>query len=209
MNIPIVYEDDWLLVVDKPSGLLVIPSPRNEKRTLTSIINDDLKAKGVAYRAHPAHRLDRETSGLLIYAKGKSSQKKMMQEFAQKSVHKTYIAFVQGNIRSASGTINTPIEKRPALTKFKLLTNRKNYAVVEAIPLTGRTNQLRIHFKEIGHPIVGETKFAFRKDFTLKYKRLCLHAKGLEFKHPVTGKRVILQAELAADMAHFLESHAD
>lgn len=208
MNIPIIYEDDSLMVVDKPAGLLVIPTPKKEPRTLTSILNNDLKERGIAYRLHPCHRLDRETSGLIIYAKGKALQKKLMQEFASRRVKKGYLAFVQGALDKAQGKIKTSIEGESALTKYKVIQKRKDFTVVEAAPATGRTNQLRIHFKHLGHPIVGESKFAFRKDFKLRFKRLCLHAKALEFTHPVTGKTVSLSAELPNDMQEFLNRHA-
>ncbi|MBU1090264.1 MAG: RluA family pseudouridine synthase, partial [Candidatus Omnitrophica bacterium] len=88
MNIPIIFEDDWLLVVDKPTGLLVIPTPKKEKRTLTSILNEEFKSRGAEYNLHPCHRLDRETSGLIIYAKGKSAQKKTAELFRQKKIIK-------------------------------------------------------------------------------------------------------------------------
>ena len=196
MNIPVIYEDAWLLVADKPSGLLVIPTPKNEKRTLTSILG-----------LHPCHRLDRQTSGLIIYAKGKSVQKKMMDEFKQKKVKKTYIAFVQGNVSGNQGQIQNPIEGQKAITKYRVIQRIKDFTVVEVMPLTGRTNQIRIHFKQIHYPIVGETKFAFRRDFALKAKRLCLHAKALEFIHPVTKKHIHLSIDLPQDLKEFLNNH--
>ena len=176
MNIPVVYEDNWLLVVDKPPGLLVIPTPKKEQRTLNSILNEDLKKRGLSYLAHPCHRLDRETSGLIVYAKGKSIQKKMMALFQQKKVKKTYIAFVQGNLKQNQGEISQPIEGASAITQYKVIEKRKDFSVVELNPLTGRTNQIRMHLKGVGHPIVGESKFAFRKDYALKAIRVCLHA---------------------------------
>ena len=194
-NIPIIYEDNWLLVVDKPSGLLTIPTPKKESRTLTSIL-----------KAHPCHRLDRETSGLIIYAKGKSTQKKMMQEFKDKRVKKKYIAFVQGYPKN-QGEIKNPIEGRLSLTRYKVIEKRKDFSILEALPLSGRTNQLRIHFKQIGHPILGDTRFAFRRDFKIKAKRLCLHAQSVEFTHPITGKLIRLEAELAQDLKEFLKTH--
>jgi 23S rRNA pseudouridine1911/1915/1917 synthase len=204
MNIPVVYEDDWLMIVDKPSGLLVIPTPKKESRTLTSILNDDLKNKGLSYRLHPCHRLDRETSGLIIYAKGKSAQKKMMQEFKNKKIEKTYIAFVQGKFNKNPGQINIPIEGKRALTRYRVLQSYKDLSIVEVSPLTGRTNQIRIHFKQMGHPILGETKYAFRRDFKLKAKRLCLHAQGLKFVHPLTRESVSVVVPLPLDMKDFL-----
>jgi RluA family pseudouridine synthase len=205
MNIPVVYDDDWLLVVDKPSGLLVVPTPKNELRTLTSILNEDLKKKGKTHRLHPCHRLDRQTSGLIIYAKGKSIQKKMIDEFKSRMVKKTYIAFIQGLLSKNKGQIDTPIENLRSVTGYQVLQRRKDFTIIRAMPLTGRTNQIRIHFKNIGHPLVGETKFAFRKDYRLRAKRLCLHAESLEFIHPVTKKIVSIHSELAKDLKEFLK----
>lgn len=196
MNIPIVYEDNWLLVVNKPSGLLTIPTPKKESRTLTSILN-----------LYPCHRLDRETSGLIIYAKGKSVQKKMMGLFKQRKIKKTYLAFVQGNLIQNQGKIKNPLEGLNALTKYKVIQKRKDFTIVEVMPLTGRTNQIRIHFKMIGHPIMGETKYAFRRDFKLRAKRLCLHAKILEFIHPITHKVLRLTTDLPKALKEFLDKH--
>ena len=196
MNIPIVYEDDFLLIVDKPSGLLTVPTPKNEKRTLTSILG-----------LYPCHRLDRDTSGLIIYAKTKPIQQEIMEEFRQRLVKKTYIAFVQGIPHDQQGVIKNKIDGLSAQTSYKVIEKREDFAIVEATPLTGRTNQIRIHFKVIGHPILGETKYAFRRDFKIKAKRLCLHAARLEFKHPVNKKVVSLRSDLPKELQEFLNSH--
>jgi RluA family pseudouridine synthase len=196
VNIPIIYEDEWLLVVDKPSGLLTVPTPKNEKRTLTSILN-----------LYPCHRLDRETSGLIIYAKDKSIQEKIMDQFRGRKVHKTYTAFVRGSPYSSQGEVKHKIEGLTAVTRYKVIAKRKDFAIVEVNPLTGRTNQIRIHFKQIGHPVLGETKYAFRRDFTIKAKRLMLHAAKLEFVHPVTGKLLQLKSDLPDYLKDFLKSH--
>ncbi|RKY31670.1 MAG: hypothetical protein DRP74_04335 [Candidatus Omnitrophota bacterium] len=206
-NIPVVYEDEWFLVIDKPAGLLTIPSPKKDSRVLTNILNEDLKRRGVSYRLHPCHRLDKETSGLIIYAKGKSSQHKMMEEFKQKRIKKTYLAFVQGLLKKNQGNIDFPIEGRPACTKYKILQRKKDFTIVEVNPLTGRKNQIRIHFKQIGHPLVGEDKFAFRRDFRLRSKNLCLHAKALEFRHPFTKKTLYLNSPLPMKMRDFLNKN--
>jgi 23S rRNA pseudouridine1911/1915/1917 synthase len=208
VNIPIIYEDNWLLAVNKPSGLVIIPTPKKEERTLTSILNEDLKQRGLLYRLHPCHRLDRETSGLILYAKGKSIQKKMMDDFKHKKIKKTYIAFVQGTLFKNQGEIKENIEGLSAVTKYKVIQRRQDFTLVEVMPLTGRTNQIRIHFKEIGHPVVGETKYAFRRDFKLRAKRLCLHAKILEFIHPVAKKHINLSIDLPEDLKEFLQKHA-
>jgi 23S rRNA pseudouridine1911/1915/1917 synthase len=206
-NIPVVYEDEWLLIVDKPPGLLTIPTPRGETRTLTSILNDEIKKRGDKFNLHPCHRLDKETSGLIIYAKGKSAQQKMMDLFYQHKVDKSYIAFVQGNLARDEGEIKNWIEGKNAITRYKVCQRKKDFSIVEARPLTGRTNQIRIHFKQIGHPVVGDDKFAFRKDFVLRSKHLCLQAKAINFPHPVNAKIISLDIPLAKYLRDFLEKH--
>jgi len=204
VNIPVIYEDEWLLVLNKPSGLLTIATWRNERRTLSSILNADAREKGLAYRLHPCHRLDRETSGLIIYAKGKSIQKKMMWLFKERKIKKAYIAFVQGVLPKEQGEIRDRIEGLSALTRYRTVEKRKDFSVVEVQPFTGRTNQIRIHFKNQGCPILGDTKYAFRRDFKLKAKRLLLHAKSAEFIHPVDGRHISLTVDLPVEMKEFL-----
>jgi 23S rRNA pseudouridine1911/1915/1917 synthase len=207
VNIPISYEDPWFLIVDKPSGLLTIPAPDKKSKTLTEILNADLREKNTTYRLHPCHRLDRETSGLIIYAKGKSIQKKMMQEFKDKKIKKTYVAFVQGKLFPQKDKINNRIQGQSALTEYQVIERRRNFTVLKVNPLTGRKNQIRIHFKQINHPIVGEDRFSFRKDFSLKFKRLCLHAKELEFEHPITKRKIWVNSEMPCDLKNFLTAH--
>jgi len=131
----------------------------------------------------------------------------MSDAFRDRLVQKKYIAFVHGKLAHSEGKITVPIEGKNALTKYKVTQEKSNYSVVEVYPVTGRTNQIRIHFKQIQHPLVGEDKFVFRKDFALRFKRVCLHAKYLEFKHPHTGKTVVLEVPLPLDMQEFLEEH--
>ncbi|MFA6320955.1 MAG: RluA family pseudouridine synthase [Candidatus Omnitrophota bacterium] len=202
----IVYEDDWLIVVDKPSGLLVIPTPRKETNTLSDLLNKELDERGVEVNAYPCHRLDRETSGLILYAKGKKVQQSLMDEFKNRRVKKAYIAFVHGNVKNTSGEISIGIFNRnksrnePALTKYRVLEKRGAFTIVEAEPVTGRTNQIRIHFAKISHPLVGESVYAFRKDFKLRFKRTALHAQTLEFTHPVTKEKLKFTSPLPKDM---------
>ena len=188
--IEIIFEDPYLMIVNKPSGLLVIPTPKNEKNTLTNKLNEILLKRNESVKAHPCHRLDRDTSGLIIYAKGKSVQQKMMTLFHENHVSKKYFAIASGYIDKKEGTINFRIEGKTAITKYKVIEQNENYTVVEIELLTGRTNQIRIHFKDIGHPLLGETKFAFRKDFKIKFKRLALHSHSIEFTHPVTNEKM-------------------
>jgi len=211
-RLKIVFEDDHLIIVDKPAGILVIPAGKNEKN-LTDIVNEYLDGKNLEVNAYPCHRLDRETSGLMIFAKGKSAQKKMMEEFHKKNVKKLYTAFLHGRMKSDHGDIRNPVfvrskgRKEDALTRFRVTERRKDFTVVQAEPVTGRTNQIRIHFKQLGHPLVGESVFAFRKDFDLKFKRVALHAGFLEFTHPITGVVLSFTSDLPADMAAFLSKN--
>ena len=206
----IVYEDEQLIVVDKPSGMLVIPTPKKETNTLTDLLNRELDERGIEANAYPCHRLDRETSGLIIYAKGKSIQQVMMEEFKKRAVKKTYIAFVNGRTAKDFDIIRKRIYNRnknrndEAVTRYKTLERREDFTILEAEPVTGRTNQIRIHFKEIGHPLVGESVFAFRKDFKLKFKRVALHAAYIRFAHPVTRRKLEFSAPMPGDMEKFL-----
>ena len=195
-------------MVNKPAGLLTVPTPKHEEsRTLTSILNQDVENRGLKYRLYPCHRLDRETSGLLIYAKSRSIEAKMIEAFRNKLIRKKYIAFVHGKLTPAQGVISSAIEGKSALTKYRVTREKSNYSVVEVSPVTGRTNQIRIHFKSIQHPLVGEDKFVFRKDFALRFRRLCLEAQELNFKHPVTGKHLTINIDLADDLKDFLARH--
>lgn len=207
----IIYEDEAIMVVDKPSGMLVIPTPKKEKNTLTDFVNKYLDEKKLEINAYPCHRLDRETSGIVIYAKGKRIQSLMMDEFRKRAVKKAYIAFVRGNVKKDFDTIENAIYNRnkdrneAAITRYRVLERRDVFTVVEAEPVTGRTNQIRIHFAMMGHPILGETIYAFRKDFKIRFKRVALHALRIAFMHPVTKEEVVFSAPIAPDMEKFLK----
>ena len=218
-NFKIIHEDDEVIVIDKPSGILVTPDFKNQTPTLTDFLNKYLISGGRQYRAYPCHRIDRETSGLVIFAKGEMNQKLLMQEFKLRKVKKRYIAFVQGALNSAKGTIksyisssfkhnNKDFRKSPklAITDYRVIAFARDFSVVEIRPITGRTNQIRIHFKQLRHPLLGERKYAFGKDFALKFRRLALHASNLVFLNPVTHKRIEVSSDLPNDMQSFIDS---
>lgn len=202
----ILHEDEALIVLDKPTGMLTIPTPRGETNTLSDWINRHLDERGIEVNAYPCHRIDRETSGLVLYAKGKSLQQKVMEAFKERQVRKQYFALAHGQVRGKSGKIEKPIYNRnkrrseKALTLYRSLGRTVDFTALEVSPVTGRTNQIRIHFAEIGHPLVGESVFAFRRDFKLKFKRVALHAWKLMLKHPVTGERVTFEAPVPDDL---------
>lgn len=202
----IIYEDAWLIVVDKPSGMLVIPTPKKETNTLTDLLNRELDERGIEVNAYPCHRLDRETSGIIIYAKGKSAQRLMMEEFRARRIKKVYTAFARGAVSKNFDSIRNPIYNRnkrknePAETRYKVVERREAFTVLEIEPTTGRTNQIRIHLKGIGHPLLGERVYAFRKDFDIKFKRTALHASFIRFTHPITKEVLSFASPLPNDM---------
>ncbi len=212
IQIPVLYEDENCLVFNKPSGLLVIPTDKNEDRTLVNIVNQ--QQGGDLY---PAHRLDRDTTGVILFAKGKDNQQKLMQFFKDKQVNKTYIAFVHGRVAEPRGKIRIPIKDfhqrkfqshlpaQSALTHYEVKDYHKDFTVVKVMPITGRTNQIRIHFTKIGHPLVGEDKYAFRKDFALRFRRTALHAMRLEWPKMTGAGTITVESSLATDMVEFLE----
>jgi 23S rRNA pseudouridine1911/1915/1917 synthase len=204
----IVYRDEWIVVVNKPAGLLVIPSPKGETNTLTSLLNRQLSAEPAAGdrprpQAHPAHRIDRDTSGIVVYALGKSMQQKLMDQFAERLVHKTYIAVVNGVPGKKEGMLNQSIEGQDAQTRYKVLGSTAAFSVVAALPVTGRTNQIRIHFARMGHALLGDNKFGIRKDFSIQAKRTALHAYKIEFSHPVSGLPLVFSVPVPGDIADF------
>ena len=214
--IRVLYEDDSVVVFDKPSGLLSVPTPKNERNTLVNRVNEQCAASG-ADPLYLCHRLDRDTSGAIIFAKGKGNLDAMTEAFRQREVAKRYVAFVRGRPRPDVGEIRLPIKDfheqqsnrgrqapaKSALTRYKVVDARKKFSVVDVEPVTGRTNQIRIHFAKIGHPLLGERLYAFGKDFPVKFPRLALHACEITWRHPVLKKQITVTSELAEDMADF------
>jgi 23S rRNA pseudouridine1911/1915/1917 synthase len=205
----VVFDDESIVVIDKIAKLLVHPSPKKEKITFLSILEKDLKMK-----VFPCHRLDRETTGLLIFAKDALSQSKLMRQFQEGRVKKKYAALVRGVLRKKKGIIEGEIidkegkrfneKKRYAKVFYRVIAQAREWSYVELEPVTGRTNQLRIQLASIEHPILGERKYAFRRDFKVDFKRLALHAFYLSFTHPLSGYTVVLKVGLPVDMREFL-----
>jgi len=214
--IPVLYEDEYYVAFDKPPGLVVIPTPDKHEKTMLDIVNAQFSHAENSGRLHPCHRLDRDTSGVILFAKGKKNQQRMMDVFQRRAITKQYIAFVHGKIKNPYGEIKGLISgfdkkkftphaaPKLAVTQYKLLENKREFSILEVYPFTGRTNQIRIQFSEIGHPLVGEQKYAFRKDFPLRFKRTALHASELVFAHPVLKKKIKIKSELPKDMEVFI-----
>ncbi|MBP3708398.1 MAG: RluA family pseudouridine synthase [Clostridia bacterium] len=209
----IVYEDSDIIVVNKPKGLVVHPANGNPDGTLVNAImnicKDSLSGIGGEKRPGIVHRLDKDTSGLLIIAKNDKAHISMSEQIKNRQVNKRYIALVRGIIQEDEATINMPIARskkdrkkmavdkdgREAITHFKVLKRYDKYTLVELKIDTGRTHQIRVHMAEIGHPVVGDEVYSNGKnEFNIKGQML--HAKSLDFKHPITEKKMHLEAEV-------------
>lgn len=211
-----IYEDKDIIIINKPSGLLTVPAQNAKDNNLSELLNSLNIQQSLNLKIYPCHRLDQETSGVLIFAKGKNIQQNIMDQFRAKQIKKVYIAFVHGILNKSTGQLKSYIQgswpyrrneqKKLAITNFKLLYKGKNFSIMQLEPITGRTNQIRLQFKDIGHPLVGERRFVLARDWPLKFKRVALHALSVEFTHPVKNSRVKFNAELPKDMVNFLIS---
>ena len=211
--IDIIYEDKDIVVVNKPKGMVVHPANGNIDGTLVNAImaicKDSLSGIGGEIRPGIVHRLDKDTSGLLIVAKNDKAHVNMSEQIKNHEVKKTYIALVRGIVKENEATIDMPIGRsrsdrkkmavdrngRNAVTHIKVLKRYEKYTLVEVNIETGRTHQIRVHLSHIGYPIIGDCTYSNGKN-EFGVVGQCLHAKCLEFKHPVTGKEIKLEAPL-------------
>lgn len=214
-NIPIdvIYEDDDIIVVNKPKGMVVHPANGNPDGTLVNAImaicKDSLSGIGGEIRPGIVHRLDKDTSGLLIVAKNDKAHVNMSEQIKNHEVKKTYIALVRGVVKKNEATIDMPIGRstsdrkkmaviktgRNAVTHIKVLKRYNKYTLLQVNIETGRTHQIRVHLSHIGYPIVGDYTYSNGKN-EFGVVGQCLHAKCLEFKHPITGAEMKLEAPL-------------
>lgn len=219
----ILYEDDYLLFVDKPSGMVVHPSFGHKKGTLVNAILAYLRrsvTKGGDLRPGIVHRLDKDTTGVILYAKDELSQRKLQEMFKERKVKKVYRTIVLGEVKGNEGSIRTLIGRSPrnrkkmavlstsgreAVTYYKVLSRLDGFTYLEVYPITGRTHQIRVHLSHIGHPIVGDPLYG-RKAKALAERPL-LHAFSLELHHPVTSEFLSVISSLPEDMQEFLRSH--
>jgi 23S rRNA pseudouridine1911/1915/1917 synthase len=224
----IVYEDCFLLAVDKPAGLVVHPAPGHPAGTLVNALLahcPELAASG-DQRPGIVHRLDRDTSGLILIAKSEQVRRALQRQFQERQVHKAYLALLEGHLQPSSGRIEAPLGRDPrhrqrmavvpggreAVTEYHVLERfahavgpvAGDYTLVEAEPLTGRTHQIRVHLASIGHPVVGDVVYGRRKR-RLPVPGQFLHAHRLGFSHPVTAEHLELEAPLPEDLAELLE----
>lgn len=205
MNWPIIFADEAILVIDKPTGIVV---DQVQKETGAILV----------------HRLDRDTSGVMVLAKTAAAAQDLKQQFEERKVAKKYLALVHGQMKADNGLITTPLAKHPkdrtkvvvggdtdrsAITEWQVQQKFTGYTLLELTPHTGRTHQLRVHLKSIQHPIVADPLYGFAKKLKSDLAwcpRLFLHAQGLQFRHPQSGQTVTFTAPLPDNLASILPS---
>ncbi len=214
----ILYEDEHLIVLEKPAGMAVHPGPGHGGRTLVNALLahcPDLPGIGGVQRPGIVHRLDKDTSGLMLVAKDEKAHRGLTAQLKDREVKKTYLALVEGRPKSDEAIIDAPVGRDPhnrqrmtitnagreARTSYTVRTVYKGYSLVEASPVTGRTHQIRVHMASIGHPVVGDAVYGRRSKLV---GRQFLHAWRIEFRHPVDGREVAFESPLPDDLASAL-----
>jgi 23S rRNA pseudouridine1911/1915/1917 synthase len=216
-GVPIVYRDESLLVVDKPPGLVVHPAPGHRGPTLVDALAG-LAGGGEEARPGIVHRLDRDTSGLMIVARTEEAHRELSAQVKAREVERTYTALVEGHLASRTGTIDAPVGRdhrapermtvggrapREARTHFEVVETLPADSLLEVRLETGRTHQIRTHFAAIGHPVAGDPRYGSEGRHGLK--RQFLHSSRLAFRHPFEGERLEFESELPRDLAGALE----
>lgn len=215
----VIYEDDILLVVDKPSGLVVHPAPGNWRGTLVHGLMwryPDMGPFNNVRRPGIVHRLDATTSGLMLVARRQGAMEALQADFRDRSVGKEYLALVQGRIEPTEGTLSGPIGRdpvnrlrmavvaggRPAFTGYRVLWHRKGRSLVHCSLFTGRTHQIRVHLSALGHPLVGDMLYGASD--APEFGRVFLHSWKLVFTHPGTGARMAFRSPLPRELQEYL-----
>ena len=221
MDLNIVYEDQDIIVINKNYDRVVHPAPGHHDDTIVNALLahvDNLSVINGVKRPGIVHRLDKDTSGLLIVAKNDKSHKELARQFKNRSVEKYYYALLEGNVAYKKGKIDAPIGRDPnnrkkmavrkrhskkAVSRFKIIDEFKNHTLVEVKIETGRTHQIRVHFSYLGHPVVGDKRYGSKN--SLKAKRQLLHAKRLLINHPTSKEKMEFESELKSDFKAVLK----
>ena len=215
----VVYRDEWLLVVDKPAGVVVHPAPGHEHGTLAQGLVAAGARGGHRLRPGIVHRLDRDTSGLLVVARTEEAYQRLVAAMERREIRRTYLALLDGDLPQDAGTIDAPIGRhlrdrtrmslhtaagRPAVTHFEVLGRASGFTLAEVRLETGRTHQIRVHFAALGHPVAGDVQYG-RRTRPDGLSRQFLHAARLAFPHPEDGRDVACESPLPAELSAFLE----
>lgn len=208
-KLKIIYEDKYLLVVDKPNNLLTVSNEKESENTLFHKVYLYIKRKNKNQKIFIVHRLDYDTSGLVVFAKSEKVKKQLQDNWDQ--VVRKYMAIVHGNLETKSGTIKSYLKMtktqlvystndskngKLAITSYKTILENKKYSLLDIDIKTGRKNQIRVHLNDLGYPILGDKKYSSIKD---KAKRMYLHAYYLEFTHPITNNKLKFELDVPTD----------
>ncbi len=219
MALDIVYDDDFLTVVNKPRNMCMHPSIGNYLNTLANGIVYYWQTKGENHKFHAVNRIDRDTSGLCIIAKNRFSHGILSEQTKNKTLHKTYFAIVNGNIKDMSGTICAPIARaeegiikrtvspdgKPAITHYTVIEKNDELSFLKIQTETGRTHQIRVHFSSIGYPLLGDSLYGCEKNDNITLKGHLLHCGELMFKHPLSKETMHFSADIPQDMKQFFQ----
>lgn len=222
-NIPldIVYEDDYLLIINKESGMVTHPAPGHYTGTLVNALLYQFDLEGDKERPGIVHRLDKDTSGLMVVAKNENTLELLSEMMKEKKVKRHYLALVEGLINHETGTIDAPIGRdihdrqkmavtdqnaKEAITHFKVLERFKDKTLIECILETGRTHQIRVHMKYINHPVVNDPLYNKKKSDEFGQM---LHSKSIEFIHPITKENIYFEVEPPKEFMEKLEEARD
>ena len=215
MDLNIIFKDDYFLVINKPAGIPVHPSCNHYENSLSNGVKYYFNSIGLNKKIRPVNRLDKDTSGIVIFAKHEYIQEMLVRQMKNNTFKKEYIAILDGNLNKTKGTINAPISRKAgsimereisedgetAISHFELIKNFENYCTVKYTLETGRTHQLRVHSKYIGHSILGDTLYGTASDLI---SRQALHAQKVTFIHPITKKSLTLEAPLPQDIQNLI-----
>jgi len=217
LPLDILYEDEHLMIVNKPAGQIVHPTHGHYVNTLANGVVYHWQSRGESFRFRPVHRLDRETSGVLAIAKNPYVHQNISEQMKINQVEKHYVALVHGWVEQETGTVDAPIDRDPEVPAYRIVTpdgypSVTHYRVMERFPEatlvavrleTGRTHQIRVHMKHLGHPLVGDAMYGLPEaEGTIS--RHALHASRLAFRHPVTRERMEFEAPLPEDIVEEL-----
>lgn len=217
MSLNIIYEDEAYIVVNKPAGIPVHPSMDHYTDSLSNGIAFYFNQIGLKKKIRPVNRLDKDTSGIVIFAKNEYIQECLVRQMKSKEFIKKYIAVVNGNLDNLEGTINAPIARKEgsiiercvsetgdiAITHYKVLKRKTDFDIVECILETGRTHQIRVHFAYLGHSLLGDTLYGTSSSLI---NRQALHAYEVEFTHPLSKKKVKYVANVPEDLNKLMEN---
>lgn len=216
MELDIIFEDEWLLAVNKPAGIPVHPSLLHYQDSLSNGIKYYFNSIDLKKKIRPINRLDRNTSGLVVFARCEYIQECLIKQMQNNTFKKEYLALVEGHLKQKTGTINLPIARKEnsiiercvnkngqkSITHYEVLKEFDNYSLVKCILETGRTHQIRVHFSAINHPLLGDDLYG---GHTCLISRQALHCSNLSFLHPVSKKLICLSSSVPVDMGSLMK----